>query len=537
MKNFFYVLLIISWYCLLPLNAQTVTELYCDGSQNYDKVNTMFIDDDNNVHLLGLTQREGTLYTTFSSDDTSFVSVDTVINEDARWVKMDSDGIIINEVFFGGVGNDAITHVEPIGGEDKVFIGGYFSDTLRLGDYQFVSPGLYDRDVFIAKADFDGNIEWAQQYSGTGDADLAALVSLSSERIVMGINYTDSLSFDTDTLSTENGNQFAIARYHLDTSSLDFFETTAGEGIAVITNMYDFTPEITFVTGYFTQTLSFVGSNILQTDNAIATFYGSFNNFENEGDFTAVNNIENEIVLDYRPFDSLSSWLLTNKRIVALNGADLNFISDGSVSPVSMFVTSSGNMMVYGNYTTNLSIGDKSVNAGAGNSNIFIAKLTINDATDSLAVNWLANIGGSEFDEIVALLHNDTDNNLYMAGNYAGFIDAGGLSCISVGSYNFDSFWGIFNTSVSVFTPELVAPSLATLEVYPNPNSGNFVVNIQQPNAVLSVFNTLGQLVIEKTYNQSGLVNVNLNGNISKGMYYVQLQEGSKLKKAKIVVQ
>jgi hypothetical protein len=80
-----------------------------------------------------------------------------------------------------------------------------------------------------------------------------------------------------------------------------------------------------------------------------------------------------------------------------------------------------------------------------------------------------------------------------------------------------------------------------TFSVFPNPNNGNFNVlmttdNVNN-NATLVITNILGQVVREFSLtNDNGIINTEINANLSTGIYFVKLQVGSEVNVAKISV-
>jgi hypothetical protein len=80
-----------------------------------------------------------------------------------------------------------------------------------------------------------------------------------------------------------------------------------------------------------------------------------------------------------------------------------------------------------------------------------------------------------------------------------------------------------------------------TLSVFPNPNNGNFNVLMTtenlNTNATLVITNILGQVVREFSLtNDNGIINSEINANLSTGIYFVKLQVGSEASVAKISV-
>ena len=80
-----------------------------------------------------------------------------------------------------------------------------------------------------------------------------------------------------------------------------------------------------------------------------------------------------------------------------------------------------------------------------------------------------------------------------------------------------------------------------SFNVYPNPNNGNFNINMTTENteevAQVTIINVLGQVVSSIAIpNNNGVINSEVNANLSTGIYFVRVQLGSEVNVAKISV-
>jgi len=87
----------------------------------------------------------------------------------------------------------------------------------------------------------------------------------------------------------------------------------------------------------------------------------------------------------------------------------------------------------------------------------------------------------------------------------------------------------------------LVDNSLANFTLYPNPNKGNFTVQFDSTSnndIAISVHDMRGRLILNNSYNNTGLIsqNVQLN-NIQAGVYLVTVQDGDRKVVKRIVVE
>jgi len=86
-----------------------------------------------------------------------------------------------------------------------------------------------------------------------------------------------------------------------------------------------------------------------------------------------------------------------------------------------------------------------------------------------------------------------------------------------------------------------ITSSTINMQVYPNPNNGEFVVALNSKyntQAALQVFNSLGSLVQQKELKLNGEHKESINlKHLNKGVYYVRLQSDNELLVGKVVVQ
>ena len=128
---------------------------YGHGGTSGDIIEDVFVDDDNNVYLIGYFQ--GTA---------DFGGGNLVSNggNDIVVAKYDASGAHVWSQSFGGTSNDqgrAVT-VDYFG---NVIISGFFFDTVNFGGGNLVSAG--NSDMFLAKYDASGNHVWSQRLGGT----------------------------------------------------------------------------------------------------------------------------------------------------------------------------------------------------------------------------------------------------------------------------------------------------------------------------------------------------------------------------------
>lgn len=110
--------------------------------------------------------------------------------------------------------------------------------------------------------------------------------------------------------------------------------------------------------------------------------------------------------------------------------------------------------------------------------------------------------------------------------------------------YNGD-IGSISNWSLNLCVAEpalgIIDNSLSNFVLYPNPNKGNFTVQFNSSSSndiAISVHDMRGRLILNNSYNNTGLIsqNVQLN-NIQAGVYLVTVQDGNRKEVRKIVIE
>jgi hypothetical protein len=101
----------------------------------------------------------------------------------------------------GGTGAD-LGYAISLDGSGNTYITGYFNGTVTFGTTSLISNG--SDDIFIAKADTQGNWLWAKSAGGTGsDQGWDIITDASGNSFVTGY-FTDSVTFGSTTLSSNS---------------------------------------------------------------------------------------------------------------------------------------------------------------------------------------------------------------------------------------------------------------------------------------------------------------------------------------------
>lgn len=260
------------------------------------------------------------------------------------------------------------------------FTAGTFADTLDFGTFSLISGG--DEDIFIAKADPDGNWLWATSAGGIY-SELVKGITLDPDGniCVTGIFY-DSITFGDTILQSEDWHDIFIAK--MDPAGNWLWAKRAGGiysddvgGIAI-----DGMGNI-FLAGTFMDTVAF-GDSVL-------TSYGGCDIFAAK-------------------MDPDGNWLWANQAGSIEQNTQYPFIPMGDFG-LDIVLDSGGNTYVTGAFVGTANFGDTSVSS-AGEHDIFVGKL-------DPAGNWLwVSQAGGEHNNWGQRIIVDGADDVFISGTY-----------------------------------------------------------------------------------------------------------------------
>jgi Secretion system C-terminal sorting domain len=183
-------------------NGLFVWAKYLSSYSNYDDVEDLITDADNNIYLAGSFQ--GTL----DFDPSSSTYFRNGQHDEAYVAKYSSAGNFIWARTFGSIGPDDVTSIKW-DAHGFLYCAGYFSNYCTFNSnpvfYYLTSAGL--TDAFVAKLDTSGTIQWVKKYGSVGN-DAAYGLGYKDDFIVVTGMFEGSVDFNTgiDTFQlTSNG--------------------------------------------------------------------------------------------------------------------------------------------------------------------------------------------------------------------------------------------------------------------------------------------------------------------------------------------
>ncbi|MBI3257929.1 MAG: SBBP repeat-containing protein [Ignavibacteriae bacterium] len=173
------------------------------GGMNGDEGgNGVAVDTVGNVYVVGS-------YT----DSTKFGSLTTLTSaggQDAFFIQYNPSGTEQWSKSFGAGGSDSGNDIAL--DASGVYFTGAFSNTVIIGTDTLVSSG--SADVYIAKFNISGTVQWARRGGGT-NADIPSAISLdASSNVILTGNYSGKTFFGTDSITAAGNLDVFAVKYN-----------------------------------------------------------------------------------------------------------------------------------------------------------------------------------------------------------------------------------------------------------------------------------------------------------------------------------
>jgi len=485
-------------------------------------------------------------------EPTAYFKTDTfTINgfNDFFLAKYDADG---NEIWvkqFGGynsIGNfepNAIISYDPI--SQAIYMAGGFIGDCAFGlDTLHAAP--YDRSVFLAKLNTNGNCLWAK---GAIGADLVGWngININNKGDIYTAGYLQFGTFDTITLSPggfiakydSSGNCLLVKNIILGGSvyaqkifnnDIFIFGATIDSTITVDTVQIDF-HEVNygkflarFDSSYNLKWIKTMGGpknnggiNFSMDDNGNCYIAGGFN----KGYALFGNDTISSDTCDY---------YLTKYN----QNGDFKWVCHGNASlgacASSVFSDATGNTYITGHFAGNADFGSYNINSSTSR-DLFIARY--DSSGNCLGVR---NVGYA----IGTAIISDGSSNAYITGNFKDTVNFGSTTLIGHGLAE-DIFVAKIDAITGIGGLKTITPN-NQLIIYANPNTGKCTINIpdeflHEKNLTFSIFDNSGKMIQQKTLVMNdGKIKLDLEAE-AKGIYNVTLTDGKKMYSGKIVFQ
>ena len=219
----------------------------------------------------------GNSYVIGSFQDSVNVAGQLIISNgdyDIFLAKFDMNGQLVWIRSFGGLENDEGrgVAVDPTG---DVYITGLFE-----GDFTYSGQSVNhsgDQDIFIAKFDTDGNLQWLKDAGGGGD-DVGMRIDVNNQNLVCVIgSFEEVASFESTSVTSNGDKDVFLAKYDSDGNLLSVIgfghpdDDDEGYSIALDDD------NNSYATGLFFESLTMADTTIIGQDDE-STFVVKFGN-------------------------------------------------------------------------------------------------------------------------------------------------------------------------------------------------------------------------------------------------------------------
>jgi hypothetical protein len=554
----------------LTINAQVYNWAKSTGGTNHDFGNSITSDGSGNVYTTG--SFSGTVDFDPGAGTSNLTSAG---NSDIFITKLDAAGNLIWAKSMGGYLSDGANSIF-VDDSGYVYTTGSFARTVDFDPGPGTSNltaagGIGGVDMFILKLDSAGNFIWAKNIGGNNSYrtagksiavdDLGNVYTTGEFRGNVDFDPGAGISNLTSSVGSQSHDAFILK---LNTVGNFIWAKNMGGYLVAIESNYiavDISGNV-YTTGRFYRTVDFdpgTGTNYLTSAGLRDVFIskldaagnfiwaknmggisddrGSSIALDANGNLYATGSFMDTV--DFDPGAGVSNLASMGGKDVFISKLDAagNLIwvksIGGNLSDVgySIALDVSGNVYTTGNFSGTVDFdpgaGSSSLTS-AGSGDLFILKL---DSTGNFI--WSKRMGGAN-NTLGSSIAVDSYGNLYTTGIFLGVADfdpgVGISNLTSVGNYD------IFISKLSPISVDLLESSLeTTLRVYPNPTKSAINIELDESydDITLVVRNPIGQTVLQQSYRNSNVLQLNLPG--EAGLYFVEVNYDDKRSVLKVL--
>ena len=423
---------------------------------------------------------------TFSSSSITFGS-NTLNNSgnggDIFLVKFDANGNILSAKNFGGAGDDIAKSV-AVDASGNIYLAGSFSSSaLSFGSASLTNNG--SDDIFIAKLDAGFNGVWAKSAGGNLDEQAASVAVDASGNIYMaGAFKSSSFNIGSSNLTNAGNYDAFIAKYDANGNPVWAQGGGGSDEDKAASVACDASGNI-FIAGYIENFSIDFGSITVQPHGWFTMFF-----FKLNGSGNAV-------------------WGH------GVGGSDENYAT-------SITTDISGNVYAAGYFS-----GQPIV---FGNDSLFptsydVAVLKYDNAGNEI---WAKGAGGMDNDDAFAVAVDDFGNVFSAGGFWSSSIDFGSITLSNNHPSSADVFVCKIGSNATAIDEN---NSLQEINIYPNPNCGQFVIASETKQSQIEIYNALGEKVFFKSLNNKQET-INLN---EAGIYFLKVKTENGIINKKII--
>lgn len=453
-------------------------------------------------------------------------------SEDAFVVKYDSNGNVVwAEVIAGPGMEEGLSCATD--GPGNIFVTGIFDGILNLGDTVLNMAGS-STDIFFAKYDTNGNVQWAKAIGGNGGerADKCA-TDIFGNVFITGSFNSDLIVFGNDTLTRSGGQDMFLAKYDSN-GNLLWVKSSEGMNDEIGISCATDKDGNIIVTGYFNDSSAIFDSITLfctgwwkdiflikydKNGNLMWAKSASGNETDEVVDCATDNN-GNIFICGYYLSDSIN-----------FGGVTLNNPFPGNGNMFLVKCDKNGNGLWAKTVAAYSCITDVNNNVFVTGymGNMFIVKY---DSSGNTLLNIPGGASGLDMGLSIAL---DVNENIFVTGSFSSSsVTLGNDTLTNMGLYD------IFLTKIGNNTA-YIEPLFTNsqFQIYPNPNDGSMKLDYTLPEnskALLKIFDLTGRMVEYHIIKGLGQLQIN-SSDLNDGLYFYEIEsEGQIIVKEKLVI-
>ena len=515
---------------LFSANAQNVSWAYNIGNTGSDQGYDISNDELGNVYVTGwfsgTAQFGNQTLVSYGLQDIFIASYDS--NGNLNWVRQ--AGSSENEVSAGIAS-------APNG---DTYITGWFKGSCDFSDSTVISQGDYD--MFLAKYNAEGAIQWVHSGGGTLD-DYGNRVTLTSDG---GATVAGSFksTFSAAAIQTASqGNRDILVCHYAPDGQLVWMKGIGGVSEDRAYGIVQDTNGDYYITGVFSDVVDFGGTS-LTCNSFFATYLAKLSNDGNVVWAIKGDGFANDFVRGYGVAVDQQGNVYTNGfysgrlnmggvTLLASGGQYdqetylMKFTSDGTLvwsrtsggalgvdQSTDLLLAPNNQIMEVGFFHNAATFGSATINA-AGQSDVFVTKY--DDAGNLLAVSSFGG-SGNEYGYGIAA---DNDGNIYMAGVITGSTNMGTIPLESNGGND------ILIARLTLSPLEVSnSAALAPISLYPNPTRDRIQLDCS---ALKQLHSSVNLEIVDQSgrtvYSERGIAGLNLFdlSDLQSGLYLVRL--------------
>ena len=182
----------------------SVVWLKSGGSNAAEEAYSIAVDADGNVYVAGL-----------SNDNTSYGgnSFPSLGANDGFLLKLDSDGNFVYVRTLGCFQDDNAFDV-AVDGANNVVVTGTYRYALQIGPLSFYQEARGGNDAFLVKFDADGNLLWAMPYSSSSPDYGRQVACDASNNVYLAGEFKGTLSMDGTNMQSQSDINVFIAKFN-----------------------------------------------------------------------------------------------------------------------------------------------------------------------------------------------------------------------------------------------------------------------------------------------------------------------------------